>query len=126
MATSIDVLDQTGKKSGSVDLPAEMFDVVTNVPLMHQVVVAQLAAARQGTHKVKHRGEVSGSGRKPFKQKGTGRARQGSIRAPQHRGGGVVHGPEASRATTSAPRRRWLPKLRGRHSLTAPVRAAFT
>ena len=93
MATSIDVLDQTGKKSGSVDLPAEMFDVVTNVPLMHQVVVAQLAAARQGTHKVKHRGEVSGSGRKPFKQKGTGRARQGSIRAPQHRGGGVVHGP---------------------------------
>jgi len=70
MATSIDVLDQTGKKSGSVDLPAEMFDVVTNVPLMHQVVVAQLAAARQGTHKVKHRGEVSGSGRKPFKQKG--------------------------------------------------------
>jgi large subunit ribosomal protein L4 len=93
MATSSDVLDQTGKKSGSVDLPAEMFDVVTNVPLMHQVVVAQLAAARQGTHKVKHRGEVSGSGRKPFKQKGTGRARQGSIRAPQHRGGGVVHGP---------------------------------
>jgi len=66
---------------------------VTNIPLMHQVVVAQLAAARQGTHKVKHRGEVSGSGRKPFKQKGTGRARQGSIRAPQHRGGGVVHGP---------------------------------
>ena len=93
MATSIDVLDQTGKKSGSVELPADVFDVVTNIPLMHQVVVAQLAAARQGTHKVKHRGEVSGSGRKPFKQKGTGRARQGSIRAPQHRGGGVVHGP---------------------------------
>ena len=93
MATSIDVLDQGGKKSGSVDLPADVFDVVTNIPLMHQVVVAQLAAARQGTHKVKHRGEVSGSGRKPFKQKGTGRARQGSIRAPQHRGGGVVHGP---------------------------------
>ena len=93
MATSIDVLDQTGKKSGPVELPADVFDVVTNIPLMHQVVVAQLAAARQGTHKVKHRGEVSGSGRKPFKQKGTGRARQGSIRAPQHRGGGVVHGP---------------------------------
>jgi hypothetical protein len=67
--------------------------VVTNVPLMHQVVVAQLAAARQGTHKTKGRGEVSGAGRKPFKQKGTGRARQGSIRAPQHRGGGIVHGP---------------------------------
>jgi len=93
MATSIDVLDQSGKKSGSVELPADVFEVVTNIPLMHQVVVAQLAAARQGTHKVKHRGEVSGSGRKPFKQKGTGRARQGSIRAPQHRGGGVVHGP---------------------------------
>lgn len=91
---AVDVVDASGKKAGSVDLPAEVFDVETNVPLIHQVVVAQLAAARQGTHKVKHRGEVSGSGRKPFKQKGTGRARQGSIRAPQHRGGGVVHGPE--------------------------------
>lgn len=90
---AVDVLDQTGKKSGSVDLPADLFDVVTNVPLMHQVVVAQLAAARQGTHKTKGRGEVSGAGRKPFKQKGTGRSRQGSIRAPEHRGGGVVHGP---------------------------------
>ena len=93
MATTVDVLDQTGEKSGSLELPAEVFDVVTNVPLMHQVVVAQLAAARQGTHKTKGRGEVSGAGRKPFKQKGTGRARQGSIRAPQHRGGGIVHGP---------------------------------
>jgi large subunit ribosomal protein L4 len=93
MATSVDVLDATGKKSGSMELPASIFDVVTNVPLMHQVVVAQLAAARQGTHKTKGRGEVSGAGRKPFKQKGTGRARQGSIRAPQHRGGGIVHGP---------------------------------
>ena len=90
---AVDVLDQTGKKSGSIDLPADLFDVVTNVPLMHQVVVAQLAAARQGTHKTKGRGEVSGAGRKPFKQKGTGRARHGSIRAPQHRGGGIVHGP---------------------------------
>src|SRR5688572_33461956 len=77
-----------------VDLPAEIFDVQTNVPLLHQVVVAQLAAARQGTHKTKRRGEVSGSGRKPFKQKGTGRARQGSVRAPEHRGGGTVHGPQ--------------------------------
>jgi large subunit ribosomal protein L4 len=93
MATSVDVIDATGKKSGSIELPAAVFDVVTNVPLMHQVVVAQLAAARQGTHKTKRRGEVSGAGRKPFKQKGTGRARQGSIRAPQHRGGGIVHGP---------------------------------
>ena len=93
MAAAAQVVDQTGKKTGSVALPAEIFDVETNIPLMHQVVVAQLAAARQGTHKTKGRGEVSGSGRKPFKQKGTGRARQGSIRAPQHRGGGIVHGP---------------------------------
>jgi large subunit ribosomal protein L4 len=93
MATAIDVIDATGKKTGSVTLPADLFDVETNIPLMHQVVVAQLAAARQGTHKTKGRGEVSGAGRKPFKQKGTGRARQGSIRAPQHRGGGIVHGP---------------------------------
>ena len=97
MATAditIDVLDVAGKKSGSIELPAELFDVQTNVPLIHQVVVAQLAAARQGTHKTKTRGEVSGAGRKPFKQKGTGRARQGSIRAPQMTGGGVVHGPQ--------------------------------
>jgi large subunit ribosomal protein L4 len=92
-ATTLDVLDATGKKTGSVDLPADVFDVTTNVPLIHQVVVAQLAAARQGTHKTKGRGEVSGSGVKPFKQKGTGRARQGSVRMPQHRGGGIVHGP---------------------------------
>tara|TARA_R110000868_G_scaffold199758_2_gene446798 strand:+ start:353138 stop:353800 length:663 start_codon:yes stop_codon:yes gene_type:complete len=91
--TTVDVIDAKGKKSGSVELPASIFDVQTNVPLIHQVVTAQLAAARQGTHKVKGRGEVSGSGTKPFKQKGTGRARQGSIRMPQHRGGGIVHGP---------------------------------
>ncbi|GGA73211.1 hypothetical protein GCM10011490_25050 [Pseudoclavibacter endophyticus] len=93
MAATIDVLDAAGKKSGSVELPAELFDAQTNIPLIHQVVTAQLAARRQGTHKAKNRGEVSGSGRKPFKQKGTGRARQGSIRMPQHTGGGVVHGP---------------------------------
>jgi large subunit ribosomal protein L4 len=91
---SLDVIDTSGKKTGSVDLPAAIFDVQTNVPLIHQVVVAQLAAARQGTHKTKGRGEVSGSGVKPFKQKGTGRARQGSVRMPQHRGGGTVHGPQ--------------------------------
>lgn len=93
MATQVDVLDVKGKKAGSVELPSTIFDVQTNVPLIHQVVVAQLAAARQGTHKTKNRGEVSGSGRKPFKQKGTGRSRQGSVRAPEHTGGGVVHGP---------------------------------
>lgn len=93
MATSLDVIDAAGKKAGSVDLPAAVFDVQTNVPLLHQVVVAQLAAARQGTHSTEGRGEVSGSGVKPFKQKGTGRSRQGSVRAPEHRGGGIVHGP---------------------------------
>ena len=93
MATKIDVTDAAGKKSGSVELPAAIFDAQTNVPLIHQVVVAQRAAARQGTHSTKNRGEVSGSGRKPFKQKGTGRARQGSVRMPQHKGGGIVHGP---------------------------------
>ncbi|MGO4301078.1 50S ribosomal protein L4 [Leifsonia sp. RAF41] len=93
MATSIDVVDLKGKKAGSVELPEALFDVQTNIPLIHQVVTAQLAAARQGTHKTKNRGEVSGAGRKPFKQKGTGRARQGSIRAPQMTGGGIVHGP---------------------------------
>jgi large subunit ribosomal protein L4 len=93
MATSLDVLNVKGAKSGTVELPANLFDVQTNVPLIHQVVVAQLAAARQGTHNTLRRGEVSGAGRKPFKQKGTGRARQGSIRAPQMTGGGIVHGP---------------------------------
>ena len=92
--SAVDILTPAGQKSGSVELPAEIFDVQVNVPLIHQVVVAQLAAARQGTASTKDRGEVRGSGRKPFKQKGTGRARQGSIRAPQYRGGGVVHGPE--------------------------------
>jgi len=92
-AVSLDVVDVKGNKSGSVELPANLFDVQTNVPLIHQVVVAQLAAARQGTHNTLRRGEVSGAGRKPFKQKGTGRARQGSIRAPQMTGGGIVHGP---------------------------------
>lgn len=91
--SKVDVIDAAGKKSGSVELPAQLFDVTPNVPLIHQVVTAQLAAARQGTHSTKGRGEVSGSGVKPFKQKGTGRSRQGSVRAPEHRGGGIVHGP---------------------------------
>jgi len=105
MATSIDVTDAKGKKVGSVDLPAEVFDVQTNVPLIHQVVVAQRAAARQGTHKTKGRGEVSGSGIKPFKQKGTGRSRQGSVRAPEHRGGGVVHGPTPRNYSQRTPKK---------------------
>ena len=90
---TIDVLDLKGKKAGTVDLPAEVFDVETNIPLMHQVVVAQLAAGRQGTHATKTRGMVSGGGKKPFRQKGTGNARQGSIRAPHFTGGGIVHRP---------------------------------
>ncbi|NUL49519.1 50S ribosomal protein L4 [Cellulosimicrobium funkei] len=100
-------------KTVKVDLPAEIFDVQANVPLMHQVVVAQLAAARQGTHKVKRRGEVSGAGRKPFKQKGTGRARQGSIRAPQMVGGGVVHGPEPRDYSQRTPKKMKAAALRG-------------
>lgn len=91
---ALDVVKADGKKAGSVELPAAIFDVKTNIPLIHQVVVAQLAAARQGTHSTKRRGEVSGAGRKPFKQKGTGNARQGSIRAPHMTGGGIVHGPK--------------------------------
>ena len=91
---NVDVIDLEGKKAGSVVLPGSTFDVPTNIPLMHQVVVAQLAAARQGTHATKTRGEVAGGGKKPFRQKGTGNARQGSIRAPHFNGGGIVHGPQ--------------------------------
>lgn len=91
---NIDVIDLKGKKAGSVVLPGSIFDVPTNIPLMHQVVVAQLAAARQGTHATKTRGDVAGGGKKPFRQKGTGNARQGSIRAPHFTGGGIVHGPQ--------------------------------
>jgi large subunit ribosomal protein L4 len=105
MATSLDVVDVQGNKAGSVELPAELFDVPTNVPLIHQVVVAQLAAARQGTHSTKTRGEVSGAGRKPFKQKGTGRARQGSIRAPHMTGGGVVNGPKPRNYAQRTPKK---------------------
>ena len=100
-------------KTVQVELPAEIFDVQANVPLMHQVVVAQLAAARQGTHKTKRRGEVSGAGRKPFKQKGTGRARQGSIRAPHMTGGGIVHGPAPRDYAQRTPKKMKAAALRG-------------
>jgi large subunit ribosomal protein L4 len=113
MATALDLIDANGNKAGSVDLPAEIFDVQTNIPLIHQVVVAQLAAARQGTHKVKGRGEVSGAGRKPFKQKGTGRARQGSIRAPQMTGGGIVHGPTPRNYDQRTPKKMIAAALKG-------------
>ncbi|MDO5644409.1 MAG: 50S ribosomal protein L4 [Dermabacter sp.] len=110
---TVDVLDTAGKKSGSTELPASIFDVQTNVALIHQVVVAQQAAARQGTHKTKTRGEVRGGGRKPYKQKGTGRARQGSIRAPQFTGGGVVHGPVPRDYSQRVPRKMKAAALRG-------------
>jgi large subunit ribosomal protein L4 len=111
--SSVDVIDTEGKKAGSVELPDSIFDVQANIPLMHQVVVAQLAAARQGTHKAKTRGEVAGGGKKPYKQKGTGRARQGSIRAPQFTGGGVVHGPVPRDYSQRTPKKMKAAALRG-------------
>ena len=92
--TSVDLRDQAGKKSGTRELPAEIFEAQVNVPLMHQVVVAGMAAIRRGTHSTKTRAEVRGGGRKPWRQKGTGRARHGSIRSPIWTGGGVAHGPK--------------------------------
>ena len=110
---TVDLIDVKGKKSGSVDLPEALFDTTTNVPLIHQVVVAQLAANRQGTQSTLRRGEVSGSGKKPFKQKGTGRARQGSVRMPQHRGGGIVHGPKPRSYDQRTPKKMIVAALRG-------------
>jgi len=104
---------QSEAKTVKVDLPAEIFDVAVNVPLIHQVVVAQQAAARQGTASTKRRGEVRGGGRKPYKQKGTGRARQGSTRAPQFAGGGVVHGPKPRDYDQRTPKKMKAAALRG-------------
>jgi large subunit ribosomal protein L4 len=111
--TTVDVLSPTGEADGTVELPAAIFDVQTNVPLIHQVVVAQLAAARQGTHSTKNRGEVRGGGKKPYRQKGTGRARQGSTRAPQFAGGGVVHGPSPRDYSQRTPKKMKAAALRG-------------
>ncbi|MCF6473690.1 50S ribosomal protein L4 [Nonomuraea sp. MG754425] len=113
MSTTIDVLDASGAKAGTVDLPEDIFGAKVNVPLIHQVVVAQLAARRQGTHKAKSRGEVSGGGKKPYRQKGTGRARQGSTRAPQFTGGGVVHGPVPRDYSQRTPKKMKAAALRG-------------
>jgi len=113
MSLTVDIKNAEGKKVGSVDLPADLFDVQANVPLIHQVVVAQLAAARQGTAKAKTRAEVSGSGKKPFKQKGTGRARQGSVRAPLQRHGGVSHGPVPRTYEQRTPKKMIVAALRG-------------
>ncbi|MEV4611751.1 50S ribosomal protein L4 [Kitasatospora sp. NPDC049258] len=111
--STIDILSPAGDKAGSLELPAEIFDAKVSIPLMHQVVVAQLAAARQGTHKVKTRGEVRGGGKKPYRQKGTGRARQGSTRAPQFAGGGVVHGPVPRDYSQRTPKKMIAAALRG-------------
>jgi large subunit ribosomal protein L4 len=112
-ALKIDVKTPAGKTEGSVELPAELFDAPANIALMHQVVTAQLAAARQGTHSTKTRGEVRGGGRKPYRQKGTGRARQGSTRAPQFTGGGVVHGPQPRDYSQRTPKKMIAAALRG-------------
>src|SRR3989440_5084335 len=110
---SVNVVAVDGTSTAVVELPDDVFNVQANIPLMHQVVVAQLAAARQGTHKAKTRGEVRGGGKKPYKQKGTGRARQGSIRAPQFTGGGVVHGPVPRGYNQRAPQKMKASALRG-------------
>jgi large subunit ribosomal protein L4 len=109
----VDVRTPAGETSGSVTLPGELFDASANVSLMHQVVVAQLAAARQGTHATKTRGLVSGGGAKPYRQKGTGRARQGSTRAPQFAGGGTVFGPQPRDYTQKTPKKMKAAALRG-------------
>ncbi|BCI51834.1 50S ribosomal protein L4 [Mycolicibacterium litorale] len=113
MATTIEVKTPAGTTDGSIELPAELFDVEANIALMHQVVTAQLAAARQGTHSTKTRGEVSGGGKKPYRQKGTGRARQGSTRAPQFTGGGTVHGPKPRDYSERTPKKMIRAALRG-------------
>ena len=109
---SVAIVDSKGERTGTAELPAEIFDVEPNIPLMHQVVVAQLAAIRQGTHATKTRGMVRGGGRKPYRQKGTGRARQGSTRAPQFAGGGVVHGPQPRDYTQRTPKKMKVAALR--------------
>jgi large subunit ribosomal protein L4 len=110
---TVDVVDANGVKAGTAELPAELFDVPANIPLIHQVVTAQLAAARQGTHATKTRGEVRGGGAKPWRQKGTGRARQGSRRAPQFIGGGTVHGPQPRNYAQRTPKKMITAALRG-------------
>jgi large subunit ribosomal protein L4 len=111
--TTVQVTSPTGEKGDTIVLPESIFGVQSNIPLMHQVVVAQLAAARQGTHKSKNRGEVSGGGKKPYRQKGTGRARQGSTRSPQFVGGGTSHGPVPHLYLQRTPKKMKAAALRG-------------
>ncbi|HEY2175229.1 MAG TPA: 50S ribosomal protein L4 [Mycobacteriales bacterium] len=110
---TVEVRTPAGAADGSVELPAEIFDAQANVALMHQVVVGQLAAARQGTASSKTRGDVRGGGAKPYRQKGTGRARQGSTRAPQFAGGGIVHGPTPRNYSQKTPKKMKAAALRG-------------
>ena len=111
--TTVSVVTPSGKGGADVELPGEIFEAKVNIPLIHQVVVAQEAAARQGTHATKTRGEVRGGGKKPYRQKGTGRARQGSLRAPQYAGGGTVHGPVPRSYEQRTPKKMKVAALRG-------------
>jgi large subunit ribosomal protein L4 len=111
--STVSVITPSGKGGADVELPGEIFEAGVNIPLMHQVVVAQEAAARQGTHATKTRGMVRGGGKKPYRQKGTGRARQGSLRAPQYAGGGVVHGPVPRSYKQRTPKKMKAAALRG-------------
>jgi large subunit ribosomal protein L4 len=111
--TEVSVISPSGQDSKTVELPEEIFAAKVNVPLIHQVVVAQQAAARQGTAAVKTRGQVRGGGKKPYRQKGTGRARQGSLRAPQYAGGGVAHGPVPRSYVQRTPKKMKAAALRG-------------
>jgi large subunit ribosomal protein L4 len=113
MTATVNVVSPSGASGSTVDLPGEIFEAKVNVPLIHQVVVAQQAAARQGTHATKGRGAVRGGGKKPYRQKGTGRARQGSTRAPQFAGGGVVHGPVPRSYEQRTPKKMKAAALRG-------------
>jgi large subunit ribosomal protein L4 len=113
MSAVVSVVSPSGDTGQTVELPDEIFDAKVNVPLIHQVVTAQQAAARQGTHDTKSRGEVRGGGKKPYRQKGTGRARQGSVRAPQYAGGGIVHGPTPRSYSQRTPKKMKAAALRG-------------
>jgi len=116
---SIPLYDKTGKTVGNVDLSDELFAAPVNTAVLHQVVTAQLAARRTGTHDTKTRGEIRGGGRKPYRQKGTGRARQGTVTAPHYRGGGVVFGPHPRSYEQRLPRKMKRLALRG--ALTAKL-----
>jgi large subunit ribosomal protein L4 len=111
--TTVNVVSPSSEETHAVDLPDAIFAAEVNIPLMHQVVVAQRAAARQGTHATKTRGMVSGGGKKPYRQKGTGRARQGSTRAPQFTGGGTAHGPQPRSYAQRTPKKMKAAALRG-------------